>query len=128
MRRSRYHVLGDQPHFVTCTVINWIPLFSKIEIAEIVLDSLKFLQCQQRLKLYGYILMENHLHLLASTASLSKEIGNFKSFTARTIIDLLKKNQANYILNQLKFHKLPYKTDQEYQVWQEGFHPQAILN
>lgn len=128
MGRSRYHVLGNQPHFVTCTVVNWIPLFSKIEIAEIILDALKFLQCQQRLKLYGYILMENHLHLLASAASLSKEIGNFKSFTARMTIDLLKKNQANYILNQLKFHKLHHKIDQEYQVWQEGFHPQAILN
>lgn len=122
MGRSRYHVLG-QPHFLTCTVVNWIPLFSKVELAQIVLNSLSFLQLQQRLALYGYVIMKNHLHLIASAANLSKEIQNFKSFTARSIIDLLKENRANYVLEQLKFYKLQHKTDQEYQVWQEGFHP-----
>jgi REP element-mobilizing transposase RayT len=128
MGRSRYHVLENQPHFLTCTVVNWMPLFGKVELAQIVLDSLNFLQRQQRLALYGYVIMENHLHLIASAANLSKEIGNFKSFTARAIIDLLERNNANYILNQLKLYKLQHKTDQSYQVWQEGFHPQAILS
>ena len=31
MGRSRYKILisGKQPHFLTCTVINWIPIFYK---------------------------------------------------------------------------------------------------
>ncbi|MGB3208022.1 MAG: hypothetical protein WBB28_23820 [Crinalium sp.] len=128
MGRSRYHVLGEQPHFITCTVVNWIPLFSKIELAQIIFDSLSFLQRKERLRLYGYVLMENHLHLIASATNLSREIGNFKSFTARSIIDWLKEKQQKHILDQLKFYKLQHKVDQEYQVWQEGFHPQAILN
>lgn len=128
MGRSRYKVLGNQPHFITCTVVNWTLLFGKVELAQIILNSLSFLQHQQRLTLYGYVIMENHIHLIASAANLSKEIGNFKSFTARSIIDLLKKNQSNYLLNQLKFYKLKHKLDQEYQVWQEGFHPQAIFS
>ena len=128
MGRSRYQVIGIQPHFLTCTVVNWMPLFSKVEFTEIIFNSLNFLQRQQRLKLYGYVIMENHLHLIASATSLSKEIGNFKSFTARCIIDLLQKNSSNYILNQFEFYKLKHKTKQEYQVWQEGFHPQVILN
>ncbi|QMS91693.1 transposase [Nostoc edaphicum CCNP1411] len=128
MGRSRYHVLGIQPHFLTCTVINWIPLFGKVEFTQIILDSLNFLQRQQRLTLYGYVIMENHLHVIASASSLSKEIGNFKSFTARSIIDLLEKNNSNYILNQLELYKLKHKTKQEYQLWQEGFHPQVILD
>nr|WP_236117055.1 transposase [Hassalia byssoidea] len=105
-----------------------MPLFGKVEFAEIIFNSLNFLQRQQRLKLYGYVIMENHLHLIASAASLSKEVGDFKSFTARCIIDLLKKNNFSYILNQFEFYKLKHKTKQEYQVWQEGFHPQAILD
>jgi REP element-mobilizing transposase RayT len=105
-----------------------MPLFGNMEIVQIIIDSLTFLQCQQRLKLYGYVIMENHLHLIAAAANLSKEIGNFKSFTARSIIDLLEKNNANYILNQLEFHKLKHKIKQDYQLWQEGFHPQAIAN
>lgn len=128
MGRSRYHVIGSQPHFLTCTVVNWMPLFSKVELAQIILDSLSFLQRQRRLVLYGYVIMENHLHLIASASNLSKEIGDFKSFTARSTIDLLKKKQVTHILEQLKFYKLKHKIDQEYQVWQEGFHPQLIVS
>lgn len=69
-----------------------MPLFGKVELAQIVLDSLSFLQRQQRLALYGYVIMENHIHLIASATNLSKEIANLKSFTARSVIDLLKEN------------------------------------
>jgi hypothetical protein len=36
--------------------------------------------------------MENHLYFIAAATNLSKEIGNFKSFTAGSIIDLLEKS------------------------------------
>ena len=126
MGRSRYQVLGTQPHFLTCTTLNWIPVFSKPELTQIILNSLSFLQQKQRLSLYGYVIMENHLHLIASAANLSKEIGNFKSFTARSIIDTLKQSKSNYLLSQLQFFKQSRKKDQQYQLWQEGFHPQII--
>jgi len=71
--------------------------------------------------------MENHLHLVASASDISKEMRNFKSFTARSIIDFLEENRVRHILNQLESYKQQYKRDQQYQVWQEGFHPQVIL-
>lgn len=52
MGRSRYHVLGTQPHFLTCTLVHWMPLFGNIEFVQIIIDSLNFLQRQQRLTLY----------------------------------------------------------------------------
>lgn len=128
MGRSRYHFLENQPHFLTCTVVNWLALFSKPELVQIVLQSLNFLQSHQRIEIYGYVIMENHLHLIASAPNLSKEIATFKSFTARSTIDWLKANQSGYWLTQLKLNKQPHKTDQNYQLWQEGSHPQAILD
>ena len=127
MGRSRYHVLGTQPHFLTCTLINWMPLFGNMEIVQIILNSLNFLQRQQRLTLYGYVIMENHLHLIAAAANLSKEIGNFKSFTARSIIDLLEKNNAEYTLKQLEIYKLKHKTKQEYNFGKKVFIPRQLL-
>ncbi len=70
--------------------------------------------------------MENHLHLIASCSSLAKEIGHFKSFTARKIIDYLKENKINATLKQLQFYKLKHKKDRTYQFWQEGSHPELI--
>jgi putative transposase len=128
MARSRYHVLENQPHFVTCTVVNWLPIFSQIEIAQIILESLQFMQEHKRIDLYAYVIMENHLHLIVASANLSQEMSNFKSFTARSIIQWLKANHFHKLLGQLKIYKLKHKSDQDYQVWQEGFHPQAILN
>nr|WP_225938491.1 transposase [Leptothermofonsia sichuanensis] len=109
-------------------MVNWLALFSNPEIVQIVLNSLTFLQSHQRLAIHGYVIMENHLHLIASSPNLSKEIANFKSFTARATVDWLKTNQSRYWLNQLAIHKQSYKTDQQYQMWQEGAHPQAILD
>ena len=76
--------------------------------------------------MFAYVLLENHGHLIASAADLSREIANFKSFTARRIIDYLKEKQAEHILQQLAENRLPHKKDRAYQLWQEGSHPQMI--
>jgi putative transposase len=127
MPRSRYHFIpGHAPHFLTATVVNWIPLFSSPPVVQILLDSLNFLHQQERITIYAYVILENHLHLVASSTNLSKEIGDFKSFTARKIIDYLHARRAEHVLEQLAFHKLPHKIDSSYQLWQEGSHPQQI--
>lgn len=111
---------------MTATVVNWLPLFSNPDNAKIVLDALGWLQEQKRMKLFGYVLMENHLHLVASSENLSKAIAGFKSFTARRIIDRLQAQGEKSLLAQLSYYKLPHKVDREYQLWQEGSHPQLI--
>jgi REP element-mobilizing transposase RayT len=128
MARTRYKILkGDYfPYFLTATTVNWLPLFSNPAIAQIAFDSLSFLQRENRLTIYAYVLMENHLHLIASAESLSKEIANFKSFTARQSIDYYAEQGNQFILKQLALHKLPHKADREYQFWQEGSHPKRI--
>ncbi len=129
MGRSRYKVLDSFPHFLTCTVVAWMPIFSNPNLAKILLDSLKFLQEQQRITLYSYVIMENHLHLIASAEKLSKEIGNFKSFTARSMVDWLKEHRSkSYWLKRLAEAKAAYKTGQRHQIWQEGSHPKMIFS
>ncbi len=128
MGRSRYRTLEKYPHFLTCTVVNWLPVFSHPQLAQIVLDSLRFLQTEDRLSLHSYVILENHLHLIASGDQLAKEICNFKSFTARSIIDCLHEQPKANLLQQLKAAKLSHKTGQRYQLWQEGSHPQALTS
>jgi putative transposase len=130
MTRTRYQFFdGDTaPAFLTCTTVNWLPLFCDPSITSIVLDSLAFLIHQERLILYAYVIMENHLHLIASSDHLSREVANFKSFTARKSIDWYIANHNQWILDQLACHKLPHKQDRDYQFWQEGSHPQRIMD
>ncbi len=127
MARSQYKFFDNHgPYFLTATIVNWLPLLNTPAVVEILLDSLKFLQQQKRLTLYAYVIMENHLHLIASALNMSKEMGDFKSYTARRIIDHYREQGAEHILAQLALHKQPYKPDRHYQLWQEGSHPQLI--
>lgn len=64
MARDRYRILDPiAPHFLTCTAVQWLPIFAQPANAQILLDSLQYLQEQCRLTLYGYVILENpHLH------------------------------------------------------------------
>ncbi|MBK1632451.1 transposase [Thiohalocapsa halophila] len=129
MTRTRYRFLGnDAPYFLTMTVVNWLPLFTRPESVQVLFDSWRFLQQRQQLRIHGYVILENHLHLMARSDTLDADIQRFKSFTARKIIDLLQEAQATTLLRMLKLFKGEYKPQSTYQVWQEGSHPQRIEN
>jgi putative transposase len=77
MPRSRYRIFDNpKPHFLTCTIVGWLPLLSRPPIAQIVLDSWRFLQDHDRLELYAYVIVESHVHLIASSGDLAKEMGD----------------------------------------------------
>ncbi|TAN53868.1 MAG: transposase [Methylococcaceae bacterium] len=129
MGRSRYRVVGKNvPHFITCTVLNWIPLFTRPQTAEIVLEAIQHRQAQSLWRVYGYVLLENHLHMVVQADDLAGEVARFKSYTARRLIDCLEACQAERLLKQLAFFRKAHKHDRDYQVWEEGAHPQAIEN
>ena len=126
MGRSRYKITdATQPHFITCTILHWIPIFTRQETVTIVLDSLRHLQ-KEGLKLYAYVILENHLHLVAQSEQLDKDIVRFKAYTASQILLHLKQNNVKNILDQLAFYKKAHKSDRDYQFWQEGIHPELI--
>jgi len=127
MARSRYIITEpDQPHFLTCTVMEWLPVFSRPETVGILLDSWRFLREQQGLRLYGYVVLENHTHFVAQAERLDKCLDGFKSFTAKRIISQLEEQQAEYLLARLRFSKRAHKTDREFQFWQEGSHAELV--
>ena len=127
MGRSRYK-FGEAgyPHFLTCTVVGWLPVFTRPETVQILLDSWRFLQEQGRLVLLGYVVLENHVHFIATSENLAKQVGDFKSYTARRIIDHLRERRVQTLLAGLDYHKSRHKIDREFQLWHEGSHPKII--
>jgi putative transposase len=129
LARTRYKIVEDcSTYFVTTATVNWLPLFSIPDLAQIVLDAMRFLHDNQRVAIHAYVLLENHLHFIGSSPHFSGEMRKFKSFTARAIIDILSERGPRFYLEQLRHFKSRHKSDQTYQVWQEGFHPKAIQN
>jgi putative transposase len=127
MGRSRYKIFEPtHPHFVTCTILHWIPIFTRTETTDIIFESLKYLQKTDNAKIYAYVILENHLHLIISSDDLSKTMESFKKYTSRRIIDLLRSKNVTTILDQLMFYKKAHKSDRTYQLWQEGIAPKLI--
>ena len=129
MTRSRYRIFETEyPYFLTCTVVGWLPIFTRPEAVEIIYGSWRFLQRERGFQLFGYVILENHLHLVARAPDLADVMQRFKSFTARQVIALLEQHSARVLLRQLRLFKLQHKTESTHQVWQEGSHPEQMQN
>jgi putative transposase len=129
MTRTRYRIFEDgYPYFMTCTIVGWLAVFTRPEAVQIIFDSWGFLKREKDFRLYGYVILENHLHLIASAANLSSAVKSFKMYTARHIIDLLEAHGAKVLLRQLRALKLRHKTESEYQLWEEGSKPKQIAS
>ncbi|MES9880252.1 MAG: transposase [Sedimenticola sp.] len=129
MGRSRYVITeADKPHFLTCTVQEWLPLFTRPDSVEIILDSWRHLQQHEGFKLYGYVILENHLHFVAQAPRLDKCVSSFKSFTARQLLNYLEANHVNRLLERLRFACKAHKHDRQYQLWQEGSHAELVFS
>jgi REP element-mobilizing transposase RayT len=129
MGRSRYKIYEPtHPHFVTCTILHWLPIFTRKESVEIVLSCLKFLQKQDALKLHAYVILENHLHMVVQNNDLQKSMASFKKFTAVELLKLLHKENVTTLLDQLAFYKKAHRKEKTYQVWEEGYQPKLTQN
>ncbi|WDN88425.1 hypothetical protein BuS5_01393 [Desulfosarcina sp. BuS5] len=112
MGRSRYKIIeSGKTYFITSSVINWLSLFALPAPAGIVIDSLNFLQQQQRIKIHARVLMETHFYLVVTSTNISSEMRKIKSYTARSIVDYPEVNGPKFFLEQLKFYKKKHEND-----------------
>ena len=131
MGKSRYRIWEpDCPHFVTCTVVKWLHLFSEPELVGLVLASIRHLQAGAGLRVHGYVVMTNHLHMIVSGPDWGGALARFRRFTAHEIVAWLRANGRQDALRDLSFALREGRGKQdgrrEHQVWQEGVHPQKI--
>ena len=126
--RSRYRV--NEPrfaHFITSSIVEWIPIFSSSGCCDILVESLRFCREHKALQLHAWVILPTHLHAIVSAPDLSGVIADFKKFTARRILERLDEKRCDWLLNQLSYYRAAHKAT-THQVWQEGFHTQAMLS
>ena len=86
----RYKILDQKGlNFITITVVDWIDLFTRKALSEMIISSLAHCRNKKGLKIFGYVIMSSHIHLIVRATEaqeLSAIIGGFKSYTAKKII------------------------------------------
>jgi putative transposase len=126
--RSRYKVAElESPHFITCTIVGWLPVFTRTGYLDMLTASLTFCRVLKGLRLHGHVILDNHLHLQVSANNLSQVVRDFKRHTAGEILTLARQENKLWLLKQFEFLKGKHKGSSRHQVWQEGFHPQAMV-
>ena len=82
-------------HFLTLTTVGWIDIFAYKRYRDIIVDSLNFCIANKGLVVRAWVIMSNHLHLICraeETYLLSNLIRDFKSYTAKKILQEAQKN------------------------------------
>lgn len=78
-------------YFCTLTVVGWADVFTRARNAQVIIQNLAFCQANKGLELFAYGLMPSHLHLIARVqkGQLSDVLRDFKSFTAKRLLELI---------------------------------------
>lgn len=118
-------------YFVTCTVVHWIDLFTRRELKEVVVDSLKYCQSNKSLNIHAWCLMPSHLHMIISSkeGDLSGIMRDFKKHTSKEItktINEINESRRDWLLNAFGKAGNDLKRISGHKVWQDGNQPKGI--
>jgi REP element-mobilizing transposase RayT len=123
---------NSKAYFLTMTVTGWIDVFISKNCKLLIMDSLKYCQENKGLVIFGYCLMSNHIHMIASVEgdyTLSEIIRDFKKYTSKAIINELKNSpgiKKIWMLEYFKKEGMNNKKIRNYKFWQEGNHAEMI--
>ncbi len=85
----------DGIYFISFATVEWVDVFTRNEYKNILIESLKHCQAEKGLILFAFVIMSNHVHLIAKANeehSLSDVLRDFKKFTSKAIVKAIKDN------------------------------------
>ncbi len=105
-------------------------VFSRKDYADILVESLKHCQANKGLKIHGWCIMSNHVHLMISAqapSKLSDVLRDLKKFTSNNIMRAISENphesRKNWMMWIFKSAGEKNKKNKDLQFWQQDNHP-----
>lgn len=116
--------------YLTFTVVAWADVFTRRLYTEELVKNLNYCQENKGLEIYAYVIMTNHLHLIASRKGeelLSDLIRDFKSYTSKRLLQLILENpqesRKEWLEMIFRFHGKSTKQNEVFSFWQKSSHP-----
>ena len=98
--RSRYNVREqERAHFITSTVVDLLPVFQTAACCDILAGSLDFCRRKKGLRLYAWVILENHFHAVVHSDNLPRVIADLKKFTAGKLLAQLEVERRAWLLD-----------------------------
>ncbi len=108
-------------YFYTATMLHWKPLLQNDDYKDIIIESLRNLIERKKLKVYSYVIMPNHIHLIWELLEMNgKEMphASFMKYTSHQFQKHLKEKSPT-LLNEF----IVNRTSRQYQYWQRDSLP-----
>ena len=109
-------MITEHPQFFTATILEWKHLLKPDKYKDIVVGSLKFLVQNGRIKLFGFVLMPNHIHIIWQMRENVKSADVQRDFLKYTAQQMKFDLQQNHPAVLEKF-RVKLK-DRSYQIWE----------
>jgi REP element-mobilizing transposase RayT len=108
-------------YFVTFTVHQWVDIFTRPIYRDILLESLRYCQETKGLKIFAWVIMSNHIHLIVRSQdeNLSDIIRDLKKFTSKKIVKAIEDNPHE---SRKEWLLLALKVENKIWFWEEGYH------
>lgn len=110
--------------------MGWADVFTRKIYTDELVKNLIFCQNNKGLNIYCYVIMTNHLHLIASREGellLSDLIRDFKSYTAKQLLSLILENpqesRKEWLEMIFRYHGKGTKQNKDFAFWQKTSHP-----
>jgi len=106
-------------YFYTSTINGWKPILTD-DIKRIIINSLTYLVRIKKIKVYGFVIMPNHIHLIWEFLEPNgKELphASFKKFTAHQIQQILRERNPS-LFESFKVND----ESRRYLIWQKDAH------
>lgn len=118
-------------HFLTFSVVDWVDVFTRQVYRDSIIDSLKHCTKERELAIYAYVIMSNHIHLIARSknGTLSATVRDMKKFTSNCIIDTIKEkpeSRREWLLHRFSWNAAQHARNSVFQVWTHDNHPVEI--
>ncbi len=112
-------------YFLTLTIVDWVDVFTRAWYKDIIVDSLNHCVKYKGLKIYGWVIMSNHLHLIARSkeGDLSGTLRDFKKFTSKAIIKSIEENpesRKEWMLEKFILSHGSKIRNSKYKLWKRG--------
>lgn len=127
--------LTKELYFTTSTVIDWMDVFTRPVYKHIVIDSLKYCQDHKGLVIYAWVLMTNHLHMIAGvngSCQIGDVLRDFKKFTSKGIVKAIEDNEhesrKEWLMDRCWFRGANDSKVKNYKFWQDGNNIETIYS
>ena len=98
-------------YYTTSTILEWANILTNEKLVSILYDSWEFLVSQQRVNIYAFVIMPNHIHWLYEVLPPYENENikhSFLSFTAKRFLDELDSDKEQFMV---------YKSNRTFQIW-----------